>query len=330
MEQRKGGTVSPVVQILAIGDANAELVFSPIAKVPKFGHEVVVPSMTLRAAGSAANFALCAASLEVKTAFAGALAVDQFGEVVLKAFRAAGVDTQCLRLTEEPCTGVTVALVREDGERTFVTYQGTNAQLQLQDLVNCLNSDPPPRWVHLAGYHLLDSLQGQPAISLLELARSRGATTSLDTGWDPHGWSEESISVVKDMLHFVDVFFPRADEVKALTGERSPRKGAVKLLETVASALVVKVGKKGCLLTTQRDQHLIPAFDVDIVDKTAAGDAFNAGFAASMLSGATMGRAAVFANAVAALRISRHFNQSLFPSLQETTAFLMRKRPLEA
>lgn len=329
MNQQKGAVIPTVVQILAIGDSNAEFVFPQLEKMPGFGREVVVPEMMTRAAGSAANFALCAASLGVKTGFAGRVAVDQFGEVVLKAFREVDVDTQCLRLVENSSTGVTIAMIREDGERAFVTFKGTNAQVQLTDLEVCLKQDPPPRWVHLAGYHLLNALQGRPSVKLLKLARSRGATTSFDTGWDPAGWSDDTVEEIKEILQFVDVFFPNGDEVKAITGESSPRKGAQRLIEAGAPALVVKLGKKGCLLATKRDQHHIPAFDVEVQDTTAAGDAFDAGFAVSMISGATMGRAAVFANAVAALRASRQPGQTLFPSLQETTAFLMRKRPLE-
>lgn len=330
MEPRVGTLVPTVVQLLSIGDANVELVFSPMEKMPRFGQEAISSNLSLRAAGSAANFAMCAASLGVKTGFAGRLAVDAFGEMVLKAFRDVNVDTRCLQLVEDSATGVTAAIVGEDGERGFITYPGTIAELQFEVLKDCLKTGTPPRWVHLAGYHLLSSLRGKPAVQLLKLAQSRGATTSLDTGWDPHGWSDEAIDTVLDALRFVDVFFPNTDEVKALTKERSPRKGAEKLLGAGAPTLVVKMGAKGCLLATKQDQQMVVGFDIKVVDTTAAGDAFDAGFAASMISGATMVRAAVFANAVAALRVSRDVNQSLFPSLQETSAFLMRHRPLEA
>ena len=325
------GTLTPTtVQLLSIGDANAELVFSPLVKMPRFGQEVIVQDLTIRAAGSAANFAICSATLGIKTGFVGRLAVDSFGEVVLKAFREAGVATDCLQLVEDSTTGVTAAMIREDGERGFITHQGTIAELQFSAISQCLQSGTPPRWVHLAGYHLLGSLRGKPTAELLKLAQSRGATTSLDTGWDPAGWSNETIAQVLDVLQFVDVFFPNADEVKALTGERSPKKGATMLLEAGAPTLVIKLGAKGCLLATKQEQHVVPGFDVEVVDTTAAGDAFDAGFTASLLSGATLSRAAVFANAVASLRVSRHPDQSLFPSLEEASAFLMRNRPLEA
>ena len=298
--------------------------------MPRFGQETIVQNLTLRAAGSAANFAICSANLGIKTGFAGRLAVDSFGEVVLAAFREANVNTECLRLVEGSTTGVTAAMIREDGERGFITHQGTIAELQFENLSHCLKQSTPHRWVHLAGYHLLDSLRGKPTATLLKLAQSRGATTSLDTGWDPAGWSDETIEQVLDVLQFVDVFFPNADEVKALTGERSPKKGAEILVDAGAPTLVVKLGAKGCLLATKNEQHLVPGFKVEVVDTTAAGDAFDAGFTTSLLSGATMERAAVFANAVAALRISRESNQSLFPSLEEASAFLMRNRPLKA
>lgn len=330
MEPRIGTLVPTVVQLLAIGDANVELVFSPLEKMPQFGQEVVVPELSLRAAGSAANFAICGANLGIKTGFAGRLAVDGFGEIVLKAFRDVDVDTRCLQLVEDSTTGVTAAIIRKDGERGFITYPGTIAELQFKTLENCLQTETPPRWVHLAGYHLLSSLQGDSVTQLLKLAQSRGATTSLDVGWDPCGWSDETINQVRDTLQFVDVFFPNAEEIKALTGEHNPRKGATKLIESGAPTLVAKLGAKGCLLATKQDQQLVPGFEVEVVDTTAAGDAFDAGFVASMLSGATMERAAVFANAVAALRASRDSDDSLFPSLQETSAFLMRHRPLKA
>ncbi|MFX1508867.1 MAG: carbohydrate kinase family protein [Promethearchaeota archaeon] len=330
MEHRMGTLEPTVVQLVSIGDANVELVFSPLEKMPQFGQEVVVSDLHFRAAGSAANFALCSANLGVKTGFAGRLAVDSFGEVVLKAFRDADVDTRCLQLVEDSITGVTAAMIRQDGERGFVTYQGTIAELETKALEACLQTDTPPRWVHLAGYNLLNSLRGKPSKKLLKLAQSRGATTSLDTGWDPDNWSNKTTEAILDLLSHVDVFFPNADEMKALTGEDNPKKGASNLLDSGAPTLVVKLGAKGCLLATKKDQHLIPGFEVTVIDTTAAGDAFDAGFAASMLSGATMKRAAVFANAVAALRVSRRSNQTLFPTLQETSAFLMRNRPLEA
>ncbi len=329
MENKKV-LVPAAKQILAIGDANVELGFSDLTNMPSFGQEIITPKFFLRAAGSAANFAICSANLGVKSGFVGCIAVDQFGEVVLNAFRNAKVDTQCLRLMEDSSTGVTVTMSSEAGDCAVLSYPGTNAQITLDMVKTCLKKDPPPRWVHLAGYPLLRSIQGRPAASILELARSRGVTTSLDASWQLGDWTDKTIQTIETILQFVDIFFPNAVVVKALTEEKSPRKGAQQLLEAGAPTLVIKLGSKGCLLATKSDQRMVPAFNMNALDTTAAGDAFNAGFAVSMLSGAAMSRAAIFANAVAALYVSRQPNQTLFPTLQETTAFLMRKRPLDA
>lgn len=330
MTRPKGALSEPVIQVLAVGAANVELILPHMNTYPRFNREVVVPEMALRAAGSAANFALCSASLGIRTGFAGRLAVDRFSEVVLQTFREMGVDTKCLGFAEKQSTGITVTLIREDSKRAFITYKGTNAQITLDDLLPCIESGPPPRWLHLAGYHLLDKVKGKPTQKLLAKAQGWGATTSLDTGWDPAGWSSETIQDLQDTLKFVDVFFPNITEVHALSGERSLRKGARRLIEMGATAVIVKREAKGCLVVTPKDQQQIPAFEVEMIDTNAAGDAFDAGFVASMLSGATLARAAVFANAVAALHASRKSHQTRFPSLQETTAFLMRQRPLDA
>jgi sugar/nucleoside kinase (ribokinase family) len=328
--QRQTGSVTPTpIQIAVIGDANVELVLPQLEGMPSFGEEVLVPMMTLRPAGSAANFALCTASLGVNTGFAGRLAVDRFGESVLRAFRETGVNTQWLRLAENEATGLSLVLVREDGERAFITYQGTNANVKLDDVQAILEAKPPPRWLHLAGYHLLERLRGKDAIRLLDQAQENGITTSLDTGWDPLGWKSETLSDVKSLLEFVDVFFPNAAEVTAITGEKSAHRGAQSLIKKGATSVVVKLGAKGSQLVTQKDTRKIPAFEVPVIDTTAAGDAFNAGFAVSMLQGSSLVHATIFATAVAALRVSRKPSQSLFPNLQETTAFLMRHRPLD-
>jgi ribokinase len=326
----KVGTIAPAaVQLVAAGDANVELVLPKLRNLPRFGQEVVVPEMGFRAAGSAANFALCAASLGASTGFAGRLAIDQFGEVVVRAFREVGVKTQWSHFVENQSTGISVAFVRDDGERSFVTFKGTNSQVTLNDLQSCMEADLPPRWFHLAGYHLLDLIRGVNAKALLKKAHKQGIITSLDTGWDPAGWTTKTVTEIHNILPFVDVFFPNEKEVYALTGLRNPRKGALRLLEIGALNVVVKMGAKGCLLITKEDQRRIPAFEVEVLDTTAAGDAFDAGFAVSMLSGATLARSAVYAAAVAALRVSRKPAQSLFPSLQETAAFLIRRRPLD-
>lgn len=317
------------MELVAVGDANVDFVMLGLEGAPKFGREVVVQEAEIRAGGSAANFALCAARLGARVGFAGMLGIDGFGELVLRAFREAGVDTKWLRLVEEGSTGVTVAMVRRDGERAFLTFQGTNAQLGLEDLRPVLEASPPPRWLHLAGYHLLDKLQGKPSLELLEEARGRGMTTSLDTGWDPQGWNRERVEELRELLQFVDVLFPNEGEVRALTGERNTRQGAKLLLEWGASTVVVKRGARGCMVVTRKDWRSIPGFKVKVVDTTAAGDAFDAGFAVSMLSGETMARAALFANAVAALKISHRPKMPPFPNMQEVHAFLMRRRPLE-
>ena len=122
MEQRQSGIVSTVVQILAIGDANVELVFSPLSSLPRFGREVIVPRIFLHAAGSATNFALCAAHLGVKTGFAGRLAVDKFGEVVLKALREEHKDTierTRARLKEQQATRRPICEQLRTGPKTI-------------------------------------------------------------------------------------------------------------------------------------------------------------------------------------------------------------------
>lgn len=105
--------------------------------------------------------------------------------------------------------------------------------------------------------------------------------------------------------------------------QSSTSAAAEQLLASGPQHVLLKLGAHGCLIAERgRPPQLIPAFPIEAVDSTAAGDAFNAAFAAGLLRGDSPSESAKFASAVAAISVSRHGAQPSMPTLEEVEAFL--------
>jgi len=108
----------------------------------------------------------------------------------------------------------------------------------------------------------------------LAQAHAHGLTTSLDPGFDPEEkWGRDVI----DLLAEVDVFLPNEVELLGLTGLRDPERG-LRALENGRTLTVAKLGSDGCAVLENGTLMRVPAFPVEPVDTTGAGDSFNAGF----------------------------------------------------
>jgi ribokinase len=89
--------------------------------------------------------------------------------------------------------------------------------------------------------------------------------------------------------------------------------------------VLLKLGSRGCLIAQGTlAKERVPAFSVNAADTTAAGDAFNAGFAVALMRGSTVVRSAIFASAVAAISVTRPGAQTSMPTGNEVEAFLER------
>ena len=199
----------PAPDVLVIGDANPDLLLTGDA-VPRFGQaETLVESADLVLGGSAAIVACGLARLGVATALAATVGDDLYGEFVRGALADRGVDVRWLRTDPAVPTGLSVVL--SIGDRAILTHPGTIAstgpEVVDEDLLTRVSH------VHSASCFL------QPRLAphlpgLLAAARARGATTSVDTNWDP----AETWDGVLALLEQADVLMPNATELRALAG----------------------------------------------------------------------------------------------------------------
>jgi sugar/nucleoside kinase (ribokinase family) len=265
------------IDILVIGEINCDLVLRGSA-VPEFGQvEKLVEDAELTVGSSSAIFACGAARLGLRVAFAGLVGDDTFGQFMLAALRARGVDVSGVRVDSALKTGLTVILSRGN-DRAILTYPGTMAVLSAAHIAPKLLERA--RHVHVGGYYLLDALR--PAVpALFATARAAGATTSLDTNYDPHETWEGGI---REALAQTDVFLPNEAELLAITRQASVR-AALEALGDRVGLIAVKCGARGARAWRRGEQAEAGVLPVALVDTTGAGDSFDAGLLYGYLNG---------------------------------------------
>jgi sugar/nucleoside kinase (ribokinase family) len=166
----------------------------------------------------------------------------------------------------------------------------------------------------------MPGLDGKPLAELLSEASRSGAITCLDTAWDDSGkW----LQILEPALPYVDYFLPSLVEVQAMTGCDGLNEAAAELLKYGIRNVVVKLADEGCMLSTSEGATFhVPAYEVDIVDATGAGDCFNAGLIAGLYKGWSLQDSAHLANAMGALCVTEYGAAGGLRSLSEIQAFM--------
>jgi len=312
--------------ILCLGILVADIVGRPLRSVPDPGRLALVDEMSLHTGGCAVNAATALARLGLPVEVIGKVGNDPFGDFVLNAMKERGIGTRGVKRDSEVGTSATMVMVGADGERRFVHYIGANARLTLEDVDFSMVESASI--LHVAGTLVLPGMDGQPTADLLQQARAAGVTTFLDTVWDDMGrW----MKVLSPCLPHIDYFVPSLPEAQAITGLESPADVGRALLDHGVGAVGLKMGPEGCLVMNGKDPAIrLPAFEVNVVDATGAGDAFAAGFIAGVYQGWPLEKTARFANAVGALCVTGLGATGGVRSLAETLDFMQNTLLREA
>jgi len=281
--------------LLVIGDCNPDLVLFGASVEPVFGQvERVIDGARLEIGGSAALTACAAARLGLRTALVSLTGEDVFGRFMRTSLSERNVGIRWCTVDPGAPTGLTVILTRPDGDRAILTAPGTLAQFGPEHVpADALRA---ARHVHVGGYFLLPGLQAALP-EIFEVARGVGASTSLDTGWDPtERWAGELAAV----LARTDWFFPNAQEARLIAGIPDLERATEKLVAG-GRGVVTKLGDDGALARRGEGLARATALRVDTVDTVGAGDCFAAGFLTGQLQGMTLERSLALACACGSL-----------------------------
>ncbi len=310
--------------ILCLGIMVADVVGRPLRAVPDLGRLALVDEMGLHTGGCAINVATALAHLDLPVEVIGKIGADPFGDFLLDALAERGIGSKGVKRDVAAGTSATMVMVAPDGERRFVHYIGANARLILEDIDFQMVAGASI--LHVAGSLVMPGIDGEPTAELLRNARAAGVTTFLDTVWDDTGrWME----LIEPCLPYIDYFVPSLPEAQAITGLENPADVGRALLNQGVGTVGLKMGADGCLVLTDKGQVIrLPAFQVDVVDATGAGDAFAAGFIAGEWQGWPLEKTVRFANAMGALCVTGLGATGGVRSLDETLEF-MHNTPLK-
>src|SRR5580692_11160081 len=240
------------VDLVILGDCNPDVLVSGPDVTPAFGQqEKLAERIALVAGGSASITAIAAARLGLRVALIAAVGADPAGTFMLAELAAAGVDTSAMLIRPDAPTAMTVALSR-GADRAILTATGAVATLTPADVPAALLRRA--RHVHVSSYFLIGQSLGPGLPALLAAARAVGATTSLDTNWDPSGhWTDGYLRAV---MAQADLLLPNEAEALHLTGAPDLA-AAIAALTAGGARVVVKQGAAGALCADGPSRHQV-------------------------------------------------------------------------
>lgn len=301
-------------RILVLGSLNIDLV-QRAPRVPVPGETLKGGDLQTFVGGKGANQACAAARLDGQVHMAGKVGNDVFAGRILRELQSAGVNTE---LVAQPdlATGSATIFVLPSGDNTIVLSAGANADVSPAFGLEAIEKLGP-------GDLLLCQLEipMETVEAAIRAAHRRGVATVLDPA--------PAVRLPDGLLESIDILTPNQTEAAILTGAaEAPKKMAEaeqcaqELRRRGAKTVIVTMGEQGCLVAEESGSREIKGWAVAVCDTTAAGDAFNGALAAMLARGAALSEAAAFANAAAALAVTKPGALSSIPTAAEVDAFL--------
>jgi len=256
--------------------------------------------------------------------FIGVVGQDDFGRCLLDRFARDGVDASYVRVLAGYSTGVAFVAYFADGSRKFLYHWRHAAAGQLSPADVRPEYFQAARWLHLTGCNLAVCESAREACYQALECLPPGARVSFDPNIRPEVLSVEEIrELCRPVLERADVFLPSAGEGRLFTGAASDEEGCRELARQ-GKIVVLKQGAKGCRIFSGEQDIQAPAFAVQEVDPTGAGDSFCAGFTVALLEGMDLPTAGRFANAVGALAVTQKGPMEGAPTREQVSRFVSR------
>lgn len=307
-------------EICFAGNLNIDLIIRNIAHFPAWGQEVIGSGYSVVSSGQSAYSAFALRGLGVPVSIIGNVGDDLYGRMIISDLQQAGVDTSAVSVTPGGQTGISIAVVRPDGERAFISDTACLSAFTREMVLAQRQRMQQAGLLCFVGSFFLPGLPIQHTAQLLKTAKEMQRVTMLDTGWDANNWQPETVSQLRQALPHVDIFLPNLDEAAAITGLKKPEEALDALLSDGAESVIIKMGAEGCLTRTKEGYLHVPVYPVQVVDAVGAGDVFNAGYLLGCLQGWPVRARLLFGSVTAALYISRSANR--FPSLAQVESAL--------
>ena len=304
--------------ILVVGSINMDLVIR-VPRMPQPGESLMGETCHYISGGKGANQAVAAARLGATVTLAGKIGKDANGMKLREYLDAQGVSTRCVVSDVTSQTGLAVITLDAAGQNSIVVFPGANMDIQKAEL------EPAFAAARYDAVMLQLEVSPEIVIASCAMARAAGIPVVLDAG--------PAQAFPLKRVPGIAILSPNETETLALTGlevrtlDDAARAASILLARSGARAVVLKLSEKGALLRTAAgvSEHF-PAQRVEVVDTTAAGDAFTAAMTIRYLQTNDLREAIAYGNLAGALAVTRLGAQPSLPTTGEVDAFQSRVR----
>lgn len=276
-------------------------------------------SVRLTMGGAETNVAIGVRRLGVSSAWIGRVGGDPMGEIIARELRAEGVDVTSLRTDGAAPTGLMVKERRTSKvSRVFYVRSGSAGSRLCPDDVS-RELVEGARILHITGITLALSESARAAVHhAIGLARDAGVLVSFDLNHRMGLWTaEEAAEQYRSIVMLADVVFASHDEAQIVVGDLDAVGSAAAMSDLGPKQVIIKQGELGYTAMIHGREYAAPAVAVPVVDPVGAGDAFVAGYLASLVRGESPDVALRIANALGAFAVSVPGDWEGLPSVAE-------------
>jgi len=303
-----------MARIAVIGSLNMDLVVRA-PRIPEPGETILgADDLQMIPGGKGANQAYASARLGAEVAMIGRVGNDAFGEQLVNSLKKTGVDTQQITRDSEASTGIALIVVEEGGQNSIVVSSGANGRVTSDDVSRA------EAVIRSADLILLQLEIPLPAVIMAaQCAKNNGVKVILNPA--------PAQQLPAELLSLTDILIPNETEAAMLSGcdvdtDDGIRQAASILRQSGVKTLIMTRGSRGASLITENGIEHLPAFPVEPVDTTAAGDAFVGSFAAALAEGRPLTEAVRYGNAVGALASTKPGAQPSMPGRDDLDKML--------
>lgn len=296
-----------------IGSINLDQIFA-VQQIPHPGETLIADNLAEAPGGKGANQAVAAALNGMDVDFIGRVGNDGAGVGLRQALVAKGVQTQHLVTDEVEPTGRAVIMVEPSGQNRIVVASGANAAVTMDDVAPVIAELGPDDF-------LMATFESpmQTVTEAFAAAKKRGVKTVLNPAPARHG-------VPVELLAATDIIIPNEGEATALTGidmvdAAATAEAAATLRAQGANEVIITLAEKGSYYSGPSGDFSVPAYTVQAVDTTGAGDTFIGGFLSQYGRG-DVADALDYATAASGIAVAHAGGQPSIPDAAAVTAFL--------
>ena len=297
--------------IVVIGSTNVDMIIKG-DRLPKSGETLIGGKFFKAAGGKGANQAVAAARAGGRVTFLSRVGNDVFGQEAIQGYRNDKINVSYVKIDQAESTGIALIFVDSKGENCISVASGANMKLDQSDINDATVELDNADVVLMQLETPIETIE-----YIIKLLKNKQVKTILNPA--------PALKISDDLLRHLTIITPNETEVELLTGvtvndEKDALKASKILLGKGVKNVIITMGKRA--FTSELESIFIPAFEVNALDTTAAGDTFNGALAVAVAEGKTLEDAVEYANAAAAISVTKMGAQPSIPLKKEIEDFL--------